>query len=186
MDKKVLNILAKLENTEKTSFSISGDTGILLNTIIRTAKFTKVLEIGTFYGYSAVWIADALKQTGGHVTTIEIEHERVVSARKLFEEVGYSNLITSIEGDAYEEISKLNGEFDLVFIDGGGDYLEIFNLVDKKLLKKNGLIAIDNANSPKHVAEDVMRVMEAMDKTERYQKIKLNLGTGFLLALKTD
>ena len=61
-------------------------------------------------------------------------------------------------------MSKLEGKFDFVFIDGGRDYLEIFNLVDSKLLKTNGLLTIDNAIGPEKVAKDVKRVIEKMDK----------------------
>lgn len=131
-------------------------------------------------------MAEALKNTNGHLVTIEIDPIRADSARKSFSEVGLSNLITSLQGDAYEEISKIEEDFDLVFIDGGDDYLKIFNLVDSNLLRKNGLIAIDNAISPERVSKDVERVKQEMDKTGRYQTLTLNLGGGLLLALKTD
>lgn len=186
MENDIIKKLEELENTEKTAFSISRETGILLNSIIKTANFKNILELGTFCGYSAVWMAEALKSTDGHITTIEIDHSRVVLARELFEDVGLTKFITSIEGNVDEEIKKLDDKYDLVFIDGGNDYLEIFNLVDSKMLRKNGLIAIDNAISPERVAKDVDQIIDAMDKKGNYQKIKINLGGGLLLALKLN
>ncbi|MFC1722280.1 O-methyltransferase [Patescibacteria group bacterium] len=184
MNKEILNKLKSLEDTDMTKFSVSRDTGNLLNILIKATNSKKVLEAGTFRGYSGVWIAEALRQTGGHLTTVENKTENYRLANELFSELQLTDYITTLEGDAFEEMNKLDDTFDIVFIDGGRDYLEIFNLVNGKLLKENGLLAIDNAIGPKHVAEDVERVVQKMDSTGNYQRVTINSGGGLLLSLK--
>lgn len=184
MNKEILNKLISLEDTDMTKFSVSRDTGMLLNILIKATNSRKILEAGTFRGYSGVWMAEAVRQTGGHVTTIENKPENYSLAIELFNELQLADYITSLEGDAFEEMSNLDDTFDLVFIDGGRDYLEIFNLVDDRLLKVNGLLAIDNAIGPKHVAKDVARVVQKIESTENYQRVTINSGGGLLLALK--
>ena len=102
-----------------------------------------ILEVGTAIGYSGIIMARAAQKYGGKLTTIEIDEERYKEANINFEKAGLKNVKT-ILGDAGEEIKKLDEEFDFVFIDASkGHYREFFD-DSYKLLKKDGIIFIDN------------------------------------------
>lgn len=106
-------------------------------------KSQNILEVGTAIGYSGILMARTAQKYGGKLTTIEIDEERYREANINFEKAGLDNVRT-ILGDAGEEIKKLNEEFDFVFIDASkGHYREFFD-DSYKLLKKDGIIFIDN------------------------------------------
>ena len=106
-------------------------------------KSQNILEVGTAIGYSGIIMARAAQKYGGKLTTIEIDEERYKEANINFEKAGLKNVKT-ILGDAGEEIKKLDEEFDFVFIDASkGHYREFFD-DSYKLLKKDGIIFIDN------------------------------------------
>lgn len=106
-------------------------------------KSQNILEVGTAIGYSGIIMARAAQKYGGKLTTIEIDEERYKEANINFEKAGLKNVKT-ILGDAGEEVKKLDEEFDFVFIDASkGHYREFFD-DSYKLLKKDGIIFIDN------------------------------------------
>ncbi len=106
-------------------------------------KSQNILEVGTAIGYSGILMARAAEKYNGKLTTIEIDEERYKEANINFEKAGLKNVRT-ILGDAAEEIKKLDEEFDFVFIDASkGHYREFFE-DSYKLLKKDGIIFIDN------------------------------------------
>ena len=71
MDKVTEEVLAELEKTQKEFWNIPRKTGVLLNMFIKMMNSQNALEIGTSNGYSGLWLAKALKETGGKLTTIE-------------------------------------------------------------------------------------------------------------------
>lgn len=106
-------------------------------------RSTNILEVGTAIGYSGILMAKASEKYGGKLTTIEIDEVRYKEALENFKKAGLTN-VNAILGNASEEIKKLNEEFDFVFIDASkGHYREFFD-DSYKLLKKNGIIFIDN------------------------------------------
>jgi len=103
----------------------------------------RILEIGTFTGYSAICLAKGLKSEG-LIYTIESNDELEEIIRKYIEKSGMSNRITLIIGDALAEIPKLDSSFDLVFIDADKEqYLQYYNLAKTKL-RSGGFILVDN------------------------------------------
>lgn len=100
----------------------------------------------------------ALRKTNGHLTTFEIDHERAAAAREHLREAGVEGMVTIVEGDAHEQVSKLKGPIDVAFIDAdkGGypDYL-------KKLLpliRPGGLILAHNVEMvPEYMREVTSR-----------------------------
>ena len=113
-----------------------------LKFMISSHKSTNILEVGTAIGYSgSVMLQGNDKVT---LTTLEIDEDRYNEARINFEKMGYTSRVTQILGDALEEIPKLNEEFDFIFIDAAkGKYMNFYT-DSYKLLKKDGIIFIDN------------------------------------------
>jgi predicted O-methyltransferase YrrM len=103
----------------------------------------RILEIGTFTGYSALCLAKGLSDDG-ILHTIELRENDAATAKGFFDRSVYKEKIILHTGDAKEIVSKLDEVFDLVFIDADKPgYIEYFNLVFPKL-KKNGFIFADN------------------------------------------
>jgi len=102
--------------------------GQLLYDLILENGYTRVVEIGTGTGHSAIWLAWALSKTGGKLTTIEINGSRCREASARFEEVGLSDLIDVRCADALEVLPKLQRPFEFVFMDApivmGTDFFE--------------------------------------------------------------
>ncbi len=106
-------------------------------------KSRNILEIGTAIGYSGTIMARIARRYLGNLTTIEIDEERFKQAEENFSKAGLDN-VTLILGDGLEEIKKLDGKFDFIFIDAAkGKYKEFFE-DSYKLLAEGGTIFIDN------------------------------------------
>jgi predicted O-methyltransferase YrrM len=117
--------------------------GKLLEFISFMIKPQRILEIGTFTGYSAICLAKGLAPEG-KLITIEINDELSSFSHSYFVKAGLENKIEQITGDALEIIPRLEMNFDLVFIDADKrDYCEYFNIVKDKL-SPEGIILADN------------------------------------------
>ena len=100
----------------------------LLRLLTESINAKHVVELGTANGYSGIWFALALQTTGGKLTTFEIDPQRAQQARENFKRAGVDHLITQVEGDAHQEVTKLTGPIDLVFIDADKDgYVDYLN-----------------------------------------------------------
>ncbi len=117
--------------------------GAFLQMISYMIKPSAVLEIGTFTGYSAICLAQGL-QPGGKLITLDCNPEMEDFASPYFKESGLEDKITMLIGDATGIIEKLQGPFDLVFIDADKDnYINYFELVFPKVAP-GGYILADN------------------------------------------
>ena len=117
--------------------------GRILKMFVRMIRPRRVLEIGTFTGYSALCIAEGLSDDG-IVYTIDINDELEDFARSFFEKSPFSNKIKYLLGDALTIIPTINETFDLVFIDADKrEYLQYYNTVFEKVCA-GGFIIADN------------------------------------------
>lgn len=108
--------------------------------------FTRVLEVGTSTGHSAVWIAWALRSTGGRLITLEIDPGRHRAAMAHFEEAGLSDLIDARIADAHEAVPALAGPFDFVFLDADKDWNPRYFAALLPKLAPGGCIATHNVS----------------------------------------
>ncbi|GAB6165710.1 hypothetical protein JCM19992_17100 [Thermostilla marina] len=148
-EQRVLGVLKDMdENQRAGNMNVPLNDGRLLRLLVEAIDAKNVVEIGTSNGFSGTWMALALKRTGGKLTTFEIDHQRAELARKNFARAGVADIVTLIEGDAHEEVTKLKGPIDLVFIDadkpGYPDYLTKL----LPLVRPGGLIIGHNMNRP--------------------------------------
>ncbi|MEO8472729.1 MAG: O-methyltransferase [Chryseolinea sp.] len=117
--------------------------GRLLSMISKMIRPRRILEIGTYTGYSGICLAEGLTNDG-HMTTIDINEELESSVRANFAEAGLSNKITYVIGNASIILPTLTEEFDLVFIDADKEnYANYYNMIIDKV-KPGGLILADN------------------------------------------
>jgi len=117
--------------------------GRMLSSISKMARPRRILEIGTYTGYSALCFAEGLAEDG-MLHTIDINEELEAMIRKYFEKSEYSQKLVLHIGNAVEIIGDLNEKWDLVFIDADKEnYSTYFDLVIDKMTK-GGLIIADN------------------------------------------
>jgi len=117
--------------------------GRFLTMFSQLVKPEKILEIGTYTGYSAICLARGLRE-GGILTTIEKNDELRETALGYFRKAGLTHCIQLLTGDASKVIPELQDTFDLVFIDGDKEsYVEHYDLIKGKV-RKGGFILADN------------------------------------------
>lgn len=183
VDKTTAEVLAKLEETQKEFWNVPRKTGVLLNTFIKMMSAKSVLEIGTSNGYSGIWLAKALKETGGRLTTIEFYEKRQSVAIENFKICGVDDIVRPLQGSAIDIIKNFDEseKFDFVFIDASKrEYVEYFNLVKPHLTPK-AMIAADNIISH---AEKVQTFVDAIDSDDEFQYEILELPGGLLVAYR--
>ena len=141
-------LLARLAEETKATMSapqmLTGTVeGRFLELLVFGTGAKRVLEIGTFTGYSALSMAAALPE-GGRIDTCDIEPKHVEVAQRYIAESPHADKITIHLGPALETIDRLEGDFDLVFIDADKEsYASYYEAVLPRLSER-GLIAIDN------------------------------------------
>ena len=183
--KKHKELLEGLEKTQKDFWNISRSSANFLNMLIKISNAKNVVEVGTSNGYSGIWLAKALKETNGHLTTIEYYEKRIKLAQENFKECEVEDIITIKQGSACEVLEELcedkNFEIDLAFMDANkGEYIKYFEIIDKNL-KSGGIITADNITSH---AEKVAPFVEKIKADSNYQVEILDLPGGLLIARK--
>lgn len=130
---------------EDTPQMLSGPlVGNFLQLLVRLTGARRVLDIGTFTGYSALKLAEAVPP-GGKVYTCEIEKDHIERARKFFQEAPWGDRIEILEGPALESVRKLNPPFDVVFIDADKPNYSNYYKRAVDLLRSGGVVVLDNA-----------------------------------------
>jgi caffeoyl-CoA O-methyltransferase len=131
------------EKTTAPQMMVGRLEGRFLGTLVRSLRARRVLELGTFTGYSSISMALALP-SGGRIVTCDVNEETTAIARRYAEEAGVDDRIDYRLGPALETIAALDGPFDLVFIDA--DKPNYVNYYDATLplLADGGLMVVDN------------------------------------------
>ena len=136
-----------------------------------------MVEIGTSTGYSGLWFSLALERTHGHLTTFEIDHQRASRAREHFQRAGVDNVVTLVEGDAHQQITKLKGPIDVAFIDADKEgYVDYLNKL-LPLMRPGGLILAHNID----MVPDYIKAVRSNDTLET---ILYTQGAGMSVTLK--
>ena len=183
MDKVTADVLAELEKTQKDFWNVPRKTGVLMNSFIKMMNVQNALEIGTSNGYSGIWLAKALKQTGGKLTPIEFYEKRQSIAKENFKICGVDDVVRPIQGSACEVLASFdeNEKFDFVFIDAcKREYVKYFEMIKPHLTSK-ALIVADNIISH---AEKVQDFIDAVDADDEFQYEILEVAGGILVAYR--
>lgn len=153
-EERVLKLLEELGQTDNSNLMVPLEDGRLLRMLAETTAAKNIVEIGTYNGYSTLWFCLALRHTGGRVTTHELSANNIAMARDNFKKAGVEDLVTIVEGDAHEMVTKLTEPIDILFIDadkpGYADYLTKL----LPLVRPGGLILAHNTtNSGRQMPE---------------------------------
>lgn len=147
--------------------NITRDTGEFLAVLVRATQARRVLEIGTSNGYSTLWLAEAVRATGGRVATVEMSDYKIGLARENFARSGLADHIEQIRGDAGKILAAAPDEsFDLIFLDSERPEYPGWWPDIRRALRKGGLLVVDNATShPEQMVRFVALVKAAPDFT---------------------
>lgn len=182
-DETTKNTMLELEKTQRDFWNISRATAEFLYLSIIEHKAKNVLEVGTSNGYSGLWLSKALKETGGHLTTIEYYPKRQNIAIENFTKCGTADIVTPIIGSACDVLKELPDDmmFDFVFVDANKrESIDYFNLIHPHLVK-GGIYTCDNVLSHK---EKVQPFIDAINSHPDYANVILELPAGLSFARK--
>jgi len=154
-------LLAGIRAADKGQLAVSEEDGRFLRVLVGATNARQVLEIGAASGYSAIWIGLGLRQTGGKLTTIEFDPVRAKEAAANVQRAGLSDIVRVVHGDAFQEVPKVPGGFDLVFLDAWKpDYKKFFDTVFPRV-NPGGLFLAHNVINKKN---DMLDFLSAIEK----------------------
>jgi predicted O-methyltransferase YrrM len=164
--------------------SVGRRTATLLNVIASEAGARTILEIGTSYGYSTIWLAAAARETGGRVVTLELQQEKSDYARQQLARAGLEPFVEFRVGDARESIAALPGPFDFVLLDLWKDlYIPCFDLVLPKLAT-GAVVVADNMLHPPQSRPHADAYHAHVHRTPGLESVLLAVGSGIEITRK--
>ncbi|MFG1412053.1 DUF1442 domain-containing protein [Xanthobacter sp. VTT E-85241] len=155
--------------------AVGPQTGQLLNILARSLKAPTILELGTSFGYSGIWLAEAARATGGRLITMELYQHKSAFARDMAQKAGLSDHIDFKVGDAVQMIRELPDGIDFVLVDLWKDlYVPCLEAFYPKL-NAGAIIVADNIRTDR---ADVMDYVRAIRAKPGMTSIMLPVGQG--------
>ena len=153
-------LMQQIKAADTDLLAVSEEDGRFLRVLVTSSNATRALEIGGANGYSAIWIGLGLRQTHGHLTSIEYDPARAKTAAENIRKAGLSDVVTVVPGDAFQAIPKLQGEFDFVFLDAWKrDYKRFLDMVFPRL-RPGGLFLAHNVVNKKNEMNDFLTAVQ--------------------------
>lgn len=156
------------------------DSAALLAVLVRAKQARKVLEVGTSNGYSTLWLADAVRDTGGSLCTLEIDKARKKAARQNLRETKLEDFVRMEVCDAGEFLRDYPKYFDVVLLDADrSQYTAYWPHLQRILTKPGSLLVVDNVLSH---ADEVQAFIALVEADKNFSSMVLDIGAGLLLA----
>lgn len=156
--------------------AIGPEAGQLLNILARSLTTPVILELGTSFGYSGIWLAEAARASGGRLVTMELHGYKSQYAQEMAAKAGLADWIDFQVGDALQLIAALPGKVDFVFVDLWKDlYVPCLEAFFPKL-NPGAIIVADNMLRPG--TEDVLAYGRAIRAKPGIRSVLLPVGTG--------
>jgi predicted O-methyltransferase YrrM len=171
-------------NLDDLLLSVGREAGTLLYLLATGAQSRRILELGTSYGYSTVWLAAAARANGGKVVSLELREFKIEHARQALTRAGLSTRVELHQGDCLETLKTLPGPFDFVLLDVWKDlYLPCFELVHPRLAP-GGIIAADNMLLPEVVRPQAEAYRRRVREAGDMDSVLLEVGNGVEISRK--
>ena len=171
-------------NLDDLLLSVGREAGTLLYLLATGAQSRRILELGTSYGYSTVWLAAAARASGGKVVSLELRDFKIEHARQALTRAGLSTRVEFHQGDCLETLKTLPGPFDFVLLDVWKDlYLPCLELVHPKLAP-GGIIAADNMLLPEVVRPQAELYRRRVREVGDMDSVLLEVGNGVEISRK--
>ncbi|HEX3918374.1 MAG TPA: DUF1442 domain-containing protein [Caulobacteraceae bacterium] len=164
--------------------AVGPHTGALLNTLVKDAGAKRILEIGSSYGYSTVWLAEAARATGGKVVSLDVAAKKQAYGREMLEKAGLSAFVEFRTGDALELIPQLEHGIDFVLLDCWKDvYVPCLERFHPKLAP-GAVVVADNMIQPANARQDALAYRRAVRGKPDMTSVLLSVGSGIEVSRK--
>ena len=180
-----LDTAARAETFKTVYMSVSADGGDLLYLLARATGARTVVESGTSFGGSAIYLASAVRDNGGGlVVGTELQPEKAAAAREAFAAADVAELIDLREGDARTTLSEVPDTVDLVLLDGWPDLALPVLRVLEPALRTGTLILVDDVDMDfgRNVHGELLTYLT--DPSNGYLSVKLPVGDGMQAAVR--
>jgi predicted O-methyltransferase YrrM len=163
---------------------VGAEVGDFLHALILARRPQRILELGTSYGYSTLFLADAARAVGAKVVTMELADYKQAHARDQLTEAGLVDMVEFRLGDAVELVRSDPGAFDFALLDIWKElYLPCFEALYPKLAEE-GVICADNMIFPEMARPEVRAYRAAVQGKADLQTALLPIGQGIELTVK--
>jgi predicted O-methyltransferase YrrM len=174
------------QRRDEFMLSVGHDTGRLLNILAKGAGARRILELGSSYGYSTLWLAEAARKTGGTVFSLEINSPKQEIARTTIARAGLDRHVEFFSGDALKTLASLDGPFDFVLVDLWKDlYVSCFDLFYPKL-KPGAIVVADNMLRPEEYLPEAAKYRRHVRSHPKITSVLLPVGSGIELSRYGD
>ncbi len=171
-------------NLDELLLSVGREAGTLLYLLATGQQSRRILELGSSYGYSTVWLAAAARATGGKVTSLELRDFKIEHARQSLTRAGLSTRVEFHQGDCLETLKTLQGPFDFVLLDVWKDlYLPCFELFHPKLAP-GAIVVADNMLLPEIVRPQAEAYRARVRQAGDLDSVLLDIGNGVEISRK--
>ncbi|RDJ31112.1 MAG: O-methyltransferase [Crenarchaeota archaeon] len=200
MDSLIKNVISRLTQEaqkermrevdvppEDRMLAITQDTGEFFNIILKAIKAKNILEIGLSTGYSTLWFCDAIKENSGKIITIEKNQNKILRAKKNFQEAGVEDFIDIRHGIALNILNGFlseNKQFDFVFLDADKENTMKYFEIALKMTRIGGIIAIDNMMYPEKYRSEMSVISQRIQQIPNVQSSTVKIGNGEEIILK--
>jgi predicted O-methyltransferase YrrM len=175
-------LLAEIKTRDTGQLAVSEEDGRFLRVLVASIRPKRVLEIGGASGYSAIWMAMGLREHGGTLVTIESDPARARELASNIARAGLTDVVEVVSGDAFAQIPKLAGTFDLVFLDAWKrDYRRFFEMVFPRV-NAGGVFVAHNVVNKRSEMGDFLAVID--DSPSLFSTIVSPSGEGMSLTYK--
>jgi predicted O-methyltransferase YrrM len=150
----------------------------LMNLIIKQGEARRILEVGSSYGYSTAWLAEAARAVDGKVISLELRAAKVEYARAQLSRADLADYVEFRIGDAIESLVQLPGPFDFVLLDLWKDlYVPVFDRLYPKLAP-GAIIVADNMLQPETARAHARAYRERVRAAPEMSSVLLDVGNG--------
>lgn len=157
---------------------VGPETGRLMNDLIRAQRPAIVAEIGSSYGYSTLWLAEAARAVGGKVVSFEIHAGKIAAAQAMLACVNLDPVVRFVEGDALASLEAFDGEIGFALIDLWKDlYIPCFDRIADKLAP-GAIVIADNMTFPAENIGNANAYRARIRADARFESVLLPIGAG--------
>jgi len=163
---------------DRMLLSVGREAGGFINALAKASGARRVLELGTSYGYSTLWFAEAMQATGGKVVSLDVADYKQAHALEQLKRAGLQDRVEFRTGDALEILPGIEGPFDFVLLDIWKDlYLPCLELFMPKLAP-GAIVVADNMLRPESDRPHALAYRRAIRAKPGISSVLLPLGQG--------
>jgi predicted O-methyltransferase YrrM len=172
---ETINDLDALRHSRDDHWQIPRDEGDMLFHLALSSRAKVIVEVGTSYGFSGLFWAAALQQTGGKLHTIDINRKKYDSSKATFAKAGLSHIVSNYLGDALQIIPAIPGPIDLAFIDADKPLCRAFFDLLWPKISPGGAIITDNATTHR---EELAEYIACLRSIPNASSVEVAVGNG--------